>query len=154
MKNYLAGLRKEAVEKFILIADDDEDDRFLINDFFSKNGYKCMSLPSGTAAIHVLQLLSPNLYPAVILLDYYMPTINGEEVLTFLKKSERLKDIPVVIYSTEMNEVLRRRLQTLGATECFSKVVQINQLNNLKDKIEKLLSAREFVHSRIKEELN
>src|SRR4030095_934802 len=147
MKNYLTGLRKEAAKKFILIADDDEDDRFLMNDFFSKNGYKCMSLPSGTAAIHVLQLLSPHLYPALILLDYYMPAINGEEVLMFLKKSDKLKHIPVAIYSTEMNEVLKHRLQNLGACKCFSKAIQLNQLNNLKGEVDSILSSTRFVQT-------
>ena len=147
MKNYLTGLRKETATKFILIADDDEDDRFLMSDFFSKNAFKCMTLPSGTAAIHVLQLLSPTLFPALIFLDYYMPTINGEQVLMFLKKSEKLKHIPVIMYSTEMTDALKHRLQSLGASKCFSKAIQLDQLNNMKDEVDLILSSTRFVQT-------
>ena len=35
----------------------------------------------------------------LVLLDLFMPEMNGFEVLTHMKKDERLKDIPVVVMS-------------------------------------------------------
>lgn len=57
----------------------------------------------GEKAIEYLQLPDTEL-PDLILLDLNLPRVNGHEVLEFVKTSERLKRIPVVILTTSSSE--------------------------------------------------
>jgi CheY-like chemotaxis protein len=139
MKNYFDQQGYEPTESFILLAEDDDDDRFIMNDFFASNGYKSKIVSSGMAAVDFLQSLSPDAYPALILLDYSMPLLNGEQVLLFIKTSDTLKHTPVIIYSSEMNDHLNSHLKELGAHTCFSKARRASEWDNIKDAIEGLL---------------
>jgi len=131
--------RKNISEGFILLADDDSDDRMLMDDFFSKNGYKARLLNSGLAVLEYLSAVSPEFYPSVVLLDYSMPVFTGEDVLVFIKTTDKLKHLPVMIYSSEMNEHLKARLIALGAAACFSKAAQQSEWNKMKRTFEALL---------------
>ncbi|HUR11769.1 MAG TPA: response regulator [Flavitalea sp.] len=129
-------------ENYILLVDDDDDDRFQMNEFFMANGYTCQMLSSGLAAIQFLQLLSPAFYPSLIILDYAMPLLNGEEVLLFIKSSTAFENIPVIIYSSEMNDYLKSRLKECGAYTCFSKAYKTSQLDDMNRTIESLLLSK------------
>ena len=139
MNSDLNQSKKEPCESFILLADDDEDDCLLMNEFFASNGYKNKIVTSGSAALDFLRPLNPGSYPALVLLDYTMPPINGEKVLVFIKTSDKLKHIPVIIYSSEMNDNLKSRLEALGAYTCLSKVNWAVELNKLNDMIGALM---------------
>jgi CheY-like chemotaxis protein len=134
-------INQRSSENFILLADDDEDDRMIMNEFFLKNGYEANSLNSGLAAIEHLVSISPDLYPFVVLLDYSMPLLTGQDVLRFIKASDQLKHLPVMIYSSEMNEPLKARLIALGATACFSKTGQQSEWDKMKNALETLLAS-------------
>ena len=59
--------------------------------------------------------------PSLVILDYNMPGRNGYQVLLSLKNDSETKNIPVVMYSTSMSDILREQLSAAGALECFSK---------------------------------
>ena len=54
---------------------------------------------SGTAALHRLEN-DESFTPTYIFLDLNLPRLNGKILLERLKKVQRIKDVPVVIYST------------------------------------------------------
>jgi CheY-like chemotaxis protein len=64
--------------------------------------------------------------PSLIIVDYNMPLLNGLETLVLIKKNERVRDIPVVIYSTTINPLFERNAREFGAFACESKAVNIN----------------------------
>jgi CheY-like chemotaxis protein len=85
----------------ILMADDDEDDRMLFSEAlrdicpetkiqFAQNGFDLMQKLEERKA----QL------PQLILLDINMPQVNGLDCLASIRKSDKLKDIPIAIFST------------------------------------------------------
>jgi CheY-like chemotaxis protein len=112
---------------FILIAEDDADDRFLLQAAFEENGFKdhLHFVENGVEALDYLQQLcntgnEPAL-PRFMLLDLNMPKKDGREVLRELKQHPELRKIPVVIFSTTNNEQEMRRCYELGANSYITK---------------------------------
>ena len=51
----------------------------------------------------------------MVVLDLNMPRMNGTQTLRHIKKDDRFKNIPVVIYSTSLNNIERDECLSLGA---------------------------------------
>jgi CheY-like chemotaxis protein len=111
---------------FILIAEDDADDRFLLQAAFEENGFKdtLQFVENGVEALEFLQNLTNKEeadLPRFILLDLNMPKKDGREVLKELKQHPQFKKIPIVIFSTTNNEQEMRRCYELGANSYITK---------------------------------
>lgn len=113
---------------YILIAEDDADDRFLLQAAFEENGFndKLYFVENGVEVIeylnnHTSENQKENNFPRFILLDLNMPKKDGREVLKELKQHPKLKKIPVVIFSTTNNEQEMRRCYELGANSYITK---------------------------------
>lgn len=104
----------------ILLIDDDEDDMELLSSSLEMLGLSIIILNAGDKAIDYLNLKKGSL-PALIILDYNMPRINGEQVLLLLKSNTYTKDIPVIMYSTSMSPVFKNAIVDLGALACITK---------------------------------
>jgi CheY-like chemotaxis protein len=121
-------------EIFILIAEDDADDRFLLQSAFEENGFKdkLHFVENGVDLLDFLHELlivdTEATMPRFILLDLNMPKKDGREVLKEIKQNDHLKKIPVVIFSTTNNEQEMRRCYELGAN---SYVTKPNSFENL-----------------------
>lgn len=109
-------------EIFILIAEDDADDRFLLQTAFEENGFrdKLQFVENGVEMMEYLRGNQDN-YPRFILLDLNMPKKDGREVLRELKSMPGLKKIPVIVFSTTNNEQEMRRCYELGANSYITK---------------------------------
>lgn len=100
----------------ILLADDDEDDRLFFSMALSK-----ISMPTTLATVEDGESLMDYLtkgqciIPDVLFLDVNMPRKNGLECLVEIKANERVKDLPVVIYSTFMNSAVSDVFYQKGA---------------------------------------
>lgn len=69
--------------------------------------------------------------PKVILLDIKMPKVNGFEVLEQLKSDTRTKDIPVVMYSSSVEESDIKKAYALGANSYLKKPETLNDMKDL-----------------------
>lgn len=111
----------------ILIAEDDADDRFLLQAAFDENGFddELHFVENGVEVLEYLRALQANStvnkWPRFILLDLNMPKKDGREVLKELKADPELKQIPVVIFSTTNSEQEMRRCYELGANSYITK---------------------------------
>ena len=85
----------------IFLADDDSDDRAMFGEVITEID-SSIQLTCAEDGKVLLQLLESNKssLPSLIFLDLNMPNKNGKECLDEIRKSERLRDIPIVIYST------------------------------------------------------
>lgn len=114
-------------EIFILIAEDDADDRFLLQSAFEENGYgdKLHFVENGLEVIDYLDTLlqskSEVRTPRFILLDLNMPKKDGREVLKEIKQHPDFKHIPVIIFSTTNNELEMKKCYDLGANSYITK---------------------------------
>jgi len=124
---------------YILMIDDDEDDLEMFSSALQKKGIKVKSFDSSTKALFYLTLMSGNReLPSLIIMDYNMPKKNGQQVLSLIKSNDDTKEIPVVIYSTNMPDLLRNRLSDAGALDCFSKPWSHQEYNKLVEILQKL----------------
>jgi CheY-like chemotaxis protein len=120
----------------LLLADDDLDDRDLfemaVKDLNLEVDLTMVS--NGEQLLNQLNLKkSP---PDILFLDLNMPRINGFECLKEIKQSERLRNIPVIIYSTSIGEHAANQLYEDGA---FLYVQKPDKFSKLKDIIHEVL---------------
>ena len=81
--------------KKILIVDDNEIDRMILNSYF-ENKFRVLEVDNGPEALDYVDKHMPDL----VLLDILMPGIQGDDICYNLKKIEKTKDIPVVFVSS------------------------------------------------------
>jgi len=120
---------------FILIAEDDADDRFLMQKAIDEVGYADVTVRFVENGVELLadlnntktQKLTDN-YPKFILLDLNMPKMDGREVLKNIKTDEELRKIPVIIFSTTKNQLEVKRCYDLGANTYIVKPVNFDAL--------------------------
>lgn len=131
---------RSADNHHILIVDDDDDDRYIIDFSFRQVqwGDHIKLIDSGDNMFRHLDALSnPSFYPALILLDYNMPKMGAEEIISRLRRNEQYNGIEVAVYSTAMTDSLSSRLKTLGAVECYSKFASIDAAIQLADNLKR-----------------
>jgi two-component system, chemotaxis family, chemotaxis protein CheY len=68
---------------------------------------------------------------AVMLVDINMPTMNGVQLLKRMKDNDRLKNIPIVIVSTEGSKERIEQLEAIGAFGYIRKPFQPEQLRDV-----------------------
>jgi CheY-like chemotaxis protein len=107
----------------ILLADDDEDDRMIIDEAFKQINYAAgiKKFINGEAMLHYLGQIEPSLYPSVIVLDNTMPKMDAIELLSILKRNPKYEKIPVVVYTSALSEHKKEQLLALGAYACLEK---------------------------------
>lgn len=120
----------------ILIAEDDADDRYLLQSAFSEIGFP-EQIDFVENGIEVFTYLN-NIYtssnmevkalPGFILLDLNMPKKDGREVLKELKQHPVFKKIPVIVFTTTKNEIEIKRCYELGANSYVVKPITFDAL--------------------------
>src|SRR2546428_12202923 len=77
----------------IMLIDDDADTRMTIRDFLTARGFVVHAAREGQHALRMLAKMDP---PAMILLDYKMPVMDGKQLLPPLRRIPTLQGIPAV----------------------------------------------------------
>lgn len=123
----------------ILIAEDSPLLSKLINDSLAKAGYinrivtmngqeawnkMCEFEQKGNVKEHV----------KCVITDIEMPQMDGHRLTKLIKDNNNMKDIPVIIFSSLVNEEMRRKGESLGADAQLSKP-EIGQLVQTIDKV-------------------
>lgn len=123
----------------LLIADDDSDDRMLIEDAFdeSRLSNPRVYVEDGQELLDFLRAegkytdRDPDELPGLILLDLNMPRMDGRTALKHLKEDSRLRRIPVVVLTTSKAEEDILRTYDLGVSSFISKPVTFDGLVNV-----------------------
>lgn len=119
----------------IFLADDDPEDREIfmevinevvphVNVTLAKNGKELMTM-----------LLQKTEAPDIIFLDLNMPLKNGQECLVEIRQHEKLKNIPVIIYSTSRSRQHIDETFMQGANFYFPKPDSFKDLKTMIAKI-------------------
>lgn len=120
----------------ILMADDDPDDRLLMEDAFAEIRLE-NPLDFVVDGIELMDYLhrrgnytrlAGTPLPGLILLDLNMPRKNGREALDEIKRDEKLRKIPIVILTTSKAEEDLLTSYNLGANSFIVKPVTFDKL--------------------------
>ena len=119
-----------------LIAEDDPDDRLLINEAFQESlvSNSVFFVEDGVELMDYLNRQGRYADPAVaptpdlILLDLNMPRKDGREALAEIKSDPRLRYIPVVVLTTSKAEEDIMRSYDIGAASYITKPVTFDGL--------------------------
>lgn len=119
---------KESLKK-ILIIEDDAALSELLQEVLEARQYHCLVLPYTKEILKVTRDFQPD----VILLDYVLPIMNGEELCALVKRNESTCNIPVVIYSAFSKTLLPVEdfMCDVFIAKPFDLYVLINQLEKL-----------------------
>jgi len=71
-----------------------------------------------------------NKKPALILLDYVMPVLNGFDLIPMIRKLPDYKDTPIIIITTEGTQEHVNEAISLGASDFIVKPFKPHELNN------------------------
>jgi len=118
--------------KEILLIDDDADELEVFSEALRSvdKNIQCSQARDLNEALEFLTYSSP----AYIFIDYNMPKINGLEVVSEIKKIEKLANSRIILYSNHVSEEMSKKAMALGAYKCVKKPNMINVLiKNLKD---------------------
>jgi CheY-like chemotaxis protein len=79
--------------------------------------------------------------PTLVLLDLNIPKIPGIDVLSALRRSERLAHVPVIVVTSSDSPEDLRAIQDAGATRYFRKPLELTAFMGLADVIVQVLAA-------------
>jgi CheY-like chemotaxis protein len=106
----------------VLVIDDDEAPRDLLQRYLTREGFTVRTAASGPEGL----LLARTLRPAAITLDVMMPEMDGWSVLKALKEDAELRSIPVIMLTMVDDP---ERGFALGAAEYATKPVDRHRLS-------------------------
>ena len=135
--DHLSTRERNAVP--IVTADDSPLLRKLIHDCLEKAGYTNITATvNGQEAWELLMSYKSqgNVTDRVkcVITDIEMPQMDGHRLTKLIKSDNELKDVPVVIFSSLVNDEMRRKGEALGADAQLSKP-EIGQLVEAIDKL-------------------
>lgn len=118
--------------KYVFLAEDDIDDRYFFENAL-KEVSKETKLTTAIDGVELMQKLDENVppRPTVIFLDLNMPRKNGFECLAEIRATDKLKNIPVIIFSTSSAKVSVNKGFENGADYYIHKPNNFSKLKSL-----------------------
>lgn len=125
----------DAVSKRILLVEDNDLNRQMLEDYLIYCRYQVYSLADGSNFFQALVDFKPHL----ILLDLRLPNIDGYTLLEQIQRREDWRQIPVIVVSAFAFRLDQQRAFNLGARRYFVKPV--TNLTDLRQAIQEELSS-------------
>src|SRR2546430_1444376 len=95
----------------VLVVDDDAPTRTALGQLLRLSGYEADTAASGAEALSVVDKSAPDL----VVLDDRMPGQSGLATLAALRGDPKLKEIPVIFYSSDASRRRQEVARNLGA---------------------------------------
>jgi CheY-like chemotaxis protein len=137
----------------ILLIEDDPGDRALVAAYLERTDYALQSAEGGALGLS----LATTELPDLILLDLFLPDMDGYQVCRLLREDPRTQTIPIVILTASTDHALHGHVYAAGARACIPKPVSRQTLLATLDAV--LASQRHFprfavtcpVHARVRQ---
>jgi len=109
--------------KKILVIDDESDVLKVLLLRLKKTGYEAFGGVDGREALDLTRQIRPDL----IILDVYLPDMNGDDVAKIMKEDKELRHIPIILISAT-SEALAERAEECGAAGYLTKPFEPEEL--------------------------
>jgi putative two-component system response regulator len=109
----------------VLVADDDEGIRALLQKQMELDGYRVASAEDGMGAV----IKADEEAPDIVLLDALMPGMDGFQAAEVLKASEHTRNIPIIMVTALDDRESRLRALKAGAQEFLSKPIDRSEVS-------------------------
>lgn len=114
----------------VLLVDDSSTTRMMVRRMMQAASLDIDEVLEASNGIEALAILADH-EVAVVVLDVNMPMMNGMQLITRMKGSDRLRHIPVIIASTEGSRRRIDELCAIGAAGFVRKPFQPEQLRSV-----------------------
>ena len=101
----------------LLLVDDNADLRRLTTMFLRREGFDVREAADGAEALDLLEEATPDL----VLLDLDMPVVNGQDVLSSMRRDPALSGVPVLVLTGSSDEASLREVFDAGVSDYISK---------------------------------
>lgn len=106
----------------ILIMDDDQSLRYMLNEIFTFVGWHPVTYPNGREGIKGFLKDGAD----IILVDYHMPEIDGLETVRLLREQDQ--QVPILVLTVDERQEIANRFLDAGATDFALKPVKAPDL--------------------------
>jgi DNA-binding response OmpR family regulator len=103
--------------ELVLVIDDSPTITKVVQLVLTKAGYQVQTAADGEAGLEAVRAQRP----ALILLDFVMPRMNGYQFCRELNADPKLRDIPVVLMSAKGDQVGERFVKVMGIVDYITK---------------------------------
>jgi DNA-binding response OmpR family regulator len=134
-----------AVQRIMLLVDDNADVRYFIKSHFSKS-YQIFEAKDGLEGWNVALKIIPN----IIISDVMMPDMNGFEFCRKIRKDERTSHIPILLLTALSSREHEIEGLSQGADDYITKPFD---LDILQAKVENILSVRQSLKQKYSGEM-
>ena len=101
----------------VLYAEDDSEHRIMMRLIMKNTDITLIEAHNGQEALQKIQYQRPDL----ILLDLFMPRVDGYGVMEALKANPQTRDIPIIVLSAWPTKDILRRTKQAGANDFIAK---------------------------------
>ena len=114
------------MNKFVVMLEDDSDDRYLTTETLSELRID-IPVKYFSSSRELMRFLYGNAKPSLILLDYNSTPENAKQLLARIKMDSNLNEIPVVILSDNDLAAYKNECYALGASSFIKKPDNIKE---------------------------
>jgi len=115
-------------EPLVMVVDDSITVRKVTERLLKRHNMRCITAKDGVDALSVLEESIPD----VMLLDIEMPRMDGFELATHIRNTDRLKEIPIIMITSRTGEKHRQRAMDIGVNIYMGKpYTEVDLLENI-----------------------
>lgn len=118
------GESREKVTATIVLAEDDADLRALYAECLRRDGHIVLEAADGGEAVSLVRAHTPE----IVLLDIWMPILNGLEVLEHLSRTSEAVGVQIVLLSNAADADTRLEGFALGVVDYWTKDLSLVDL--------------------------
>ena len=109
--------------ELILIVEDNEKNRKLVRDILQFKGYPLLEAETAEEGIR----LAREKKPALILMDFHLPGLNGIEAFKVLRADPRTSSIPIIAVTASAMTEDRKRIMDAGFDGLQTKPINVKE---------------------------
>jgi CheY-like chemotaxis protein len=111
----------------ILLVEDDEDTRYLMQLEMERRGYRVIEAEDGEKAVELAQ----QEYPDIILMDLSLPRMDGLEATKQIREFDGMRTVPIVAVTAHQESDFREGAKDSGFDAYVTKPIDFDWLSEL-----------------------